>query len=90
MSKFDIRNRHGEKCNICDTTELASIQLHHNSYGSGEYFATFITHCGLPIDGYWDDGLLTKEESDSIIKLMLRAKHRLDRKIREERKSEQD
>lgn len=85
-----ILDRYGHPNNICNTPELATIELHHNKYGTGEYFSHFITHADLPSDGYWEDGLLTKEEARKIIAIILNSKRHLEDALERERKNEQD
>ena len=84
-----ILDQYGRQNNICNTPEIASIELHHNKYGTGEYFLTFITHCDLPGDGFWTDGLITPDEAETILTIMKRSKDRL-RKIRVGDDNEQD
>lgn len=85
-----ILNSYGHPDNICNTPELATIELHHNKYGTGEYFSTFITHADLPSDGLWQDGLLTKEEVRKIIAIIIKSKQRLYNARKRERENEQD
>lgn len=65
--------------NICNTPEIATIRLHHNQYGNGEYFLRYITYVGLKTDGRWIDGLLTKDEVKTIISILKRSNYRLKR-----------
>lgn len=72
-----IINNHGLQDNICNTPEIATIELHHNKYGTGEYFSTFITHNGSPMDGYWTDGLLSENEVKGILSILRLSEARL-------------
>ena len=85
-----ILDSYGHPNNICNTPELATIELHYNKYGTGEYFSTFITHADLPLDGFWQNGLLTKEEVRKIIAIILKSKRRLEDALERERENEQD
>jgi len=66
---MEVKNSHGLPDNICNTPKLATIELHHNKYGTGEYFATYITWVGRDTDGFWIDKQLTKEELDTILSI---------------------
>lgn len=85
-----ILDRYGRPNNICNTPTVATIELHHNKYGTGEYFLTFITHAGLPNDGFWMDGLISRDESETIMSILKRSKRRLDMAFRKEENNEQD
>ena len=85
-----IMNEYGHPDNICNTPTVATIELHHNKYGTGEYFLTFITHAGLPNDGYWEYGLLSMDEVVTIMSILKRSKHRLNIAFRKEENKEQD
>lgn len=64
---MEVKNKHGQPCNICETPIVATIELHHNKYGTGEYFASYITHNGRELDGYWLDKQISKEEVETIL-----------------------
>jgi len=85
-----IMTDYGLPCNICNTPTVATIELHHNKYGTGEYFLTFITHAGLPNDGFWEDGLLSKDDVVTIMSILKRSKRRLDMALRKDKNNEQD
>ena len=85
-----ICDKYGRPNNICNTPELATIELHYNKYGTGEYFSTFITHADIPSDGFWQNGLLTKEEVGKIIAIIIKSKQRLDMALEREQDNEKD
>lgn len=85
-----ICNCYGNSDNICNTPTVATIELHHNKYGTGEYFLNFITHAGLPNDGFWTDGLLSRDDVVTIMSILKRSKRRLDMAFRKEENNEQD
>lgn len=64
---MDIRNEYGEKDNICNTPRIATIEVHHNKYGSGEYFVHFIEHAGTHASGSWQDREISKEEYETLM-----------------------
>lgn len=88
MMKILDRYRHPN--NICNTPTVATIELHHNKYGTGEYFLTFITHAGLPNDGFWTNGLLSRDDVETIMSILKRSKRCLDMARRKEENNEQD
>ena len=79
-----VLNKYKYPDNICNTPKIATIELHSNHYGTGEYFTTSITHAGYPDDGFWKDGLLTKKELDEIFTILMRSRRRLMRKKKQE------
>lgn len=81
-----VLNEYKHPDNICNTPSIATIELHYNRYGTGEYFTTSITHAGYHDDGFWEDGLLTKKELDEIFTILMRSRRRLMKKRENERR----
>lgn len=64
---MEIRNCYGELDNVCNTPKIATIEIHHNSYGTGEYFVHFIEHTDSYASGYWQDRQISKEEYETLM-----------------------
>ena len=66
---MEVKDSYGRPTNICNTPKIATIELHHNKYGTGEFFATYITWCGRPNDGFWLDKQISKEQLMKILSI---------------------
>lgn len=85
---MEVKDSYGRPTNICNTPKIATIELHHNKYGTGEFFTTSITHTGHKDDGFWEDGLLNKKELETIIGILMKSRRRLNRKLKEDASDE--